>query len=338
MATRRIQFIILLIVLSLTMLSHGYAQEGATFVDALTTQYSDSALSWIPSIQDHAESLFWLLASIACVWTFIVLTLRHSDLADFVGAAIRFIFITMFFYWLLDHGPTFAAKILASTLQLASDATQMKGAGWSDFVNLGVQIFIQAAKAGSLWTPVQSAIVCTVGLLTMISLGLITVSLILVNCETYVKLAAGVIFLGFGSAEWTRDLTINYFRALLAVGIKQFVMLLMAGIGLDIMQSILGRQAQAGAGIDLQGMAVALISSVILLALIAKVPASVAAIVGVESGAFGGWGFGTVTSGAVVAAQVASAAGGAAVGGGKALGSAVRNAVRRGQELSRGKS
>jgi len=164
------------------------------------------------------------------------------------------------------------------------------------------------------------------------------VSLILVNCETYVKLAAGVIFLGFGSAEWTRDLTINYFRALLAVGIKQFVMLLMAGIGLDIMQSILGRQAQAGAGIDLQGMAVALISSVILLALIAKVPASVAAIVGVESGAFGGWGFGTVTSGAVVAAQVASAAGGAAVGGGKALGSAVRNAVRRGQELSRGKS
>ena len=49
----------------------------------------------------------------------------------------------MFFYWLLDNGPTFAAKILASTLQLAADASQMKGAGWTDFLNLGVQILIK---------------------------------------------------------------------------------------------------------------------------------------------------------------------------------------------------
>ena len=66
-------------------LSHAYAQEGAGFVDALTSQYSDSALSWIPGIQNHAENLFWILASISAVWTFIVLVLRQSDLADFVA-------------------------------------------------------------------------------------------------------------------------------------------------------------------------------------------------------------------------------------------------------------
>jgi type IV secretion system protein TrbL len=333
---RKIRFVLLFIMLSAGLLSHAYAQEGATFVDALTTQYSDTALSWIPSIQNHAENLFWILASISAVWTFIVFVLRQSDLADFVGAVVRFVLITMFFYWLLDHGPTFAAKILASTLQLAADASQMKGAGWTDFLNLGVQILIKTVRAGSMWNPLQSAILCTVGLLTMISLGLITVSLILVNCETYVKLAAGIIFLGFGAAEWTRDLSINYFRALLAVGIKQFVTLLMAAIGLAIMNSIVGAQALPVAGIDLQGLAGALMSSVILLALIAKVPASVAAIVGVESGAVGGWGFGAVTSSAMITAQLASMAGGA-VQGGKQLGAAVRNAVKQGQALSKGK-
>jgi type IV secretion system protein TrbL len=332
---RKIRFVFFFIMLSASVLSHAYAQEGATFVDTLTTQYSDSALSWIPSIQNHAENLFWILAVISAVWTFIVLVLRQSDLADLVGAVVRYIFITMFFYWLLDNGPSFAAKILASTLQLASDATQMKGAGWTDFLNLGIQILIKTVRAGSMWNPLQSAILSTVGLLTMIALGLITVSLILVNCETYVKLAAGTIFLGFGAAEWTRDLSINYFRALLAVGIKQFVTLMMAAIGLAIMNSILNPQAP-DTGIDLQGLAGALMSSVILLALIAKVPASVAAIVGVESGAVGGWGFGTVTSSAMIGAQLASMAGGA-VQGANQLGSAVRNAVKQGQALSKGK-
>jgi TrbL/VirB6 plasmid conjugal transfer protein len=66
-------------------------------------------------------------------------------------------------------------------------------------------------------------------------LCLITVNLILVNCETWIKLSAGLIFLGFGAAEWTRDLSVSYYKHLLAVGIKQFVTLLLAGIGLDIM-------------------------------------------------------------------------------------------------------
>src|SRR6266481_720797 len=119
------------------------AGVGTDVIDNITNRYSSSAESWILSIQGHAENLFWILASIAAVWTFIVLVLRQSDLADFVGAVIRSIFTTMFFFWLLDHGPTFAAKILSSTLQLAADASQMKGAGWTDFLNLGVQILIK---------------------------------------------------------------------------------------------------------------------------------------------------------------------------------------------------
>jgi type IV secretion system protein VirB6/type IV secretion system protein TrbL len=318
-----------------------YAQAGATVVDSITTQYQDSALSWILSIQQHAEDLFWILAAISAVWTFIVLVLRQSDLADFVGAVVRFILTTIFFYWLLDNGPNFASKILASTLHLATDATGINGAGWVDFVNLGMKIFMDTAKAVSLWNPVQAVLLDLVAIGLLVALSLITVNLVLVNCETYVTLAAGTIFLGFGASEWTRELSISYFKHLLGVGIKQFVTLLLAAIALNVMQSIDASHAAAGWGYSLQDLGLALVSSVILLVLVSKVPSSVAAICGVPVGAAGTWGISTLFAGAQTGAQAAALAsnfGGATLAAGRQLGSAVRNAVKQGQALSRGKS
>jgi type IV secretion system protein TrbL len=317
-----------------------YAQaQGGSFVDAVSNQYSNSALSWILSIQQHSENLFWILAAISAVWTFAVLVLQNGDLADFVGAAVRYIITTMFFYWLLDNGPQFGAKILASTLRLATDASGINGAGWTDFVNLGVKIFMDTARSVSYWNPVQAVLLAVVALLIMVALGLITVTLVLVNCETYIMLAAGTIFLGFGAAEWTRDLSISYFKHLLGVGIRQFVTLLLAAIALDILRSIDAAHTTTGWGFDLQALAVALVAAVILLALIAKVPASVAAICGVPIGG-AALGVSTLFAGAGTAAQassIASGLGGAALAGWRALGTAVRNAVKQGQALSKGK-
>ena len=49
------------------------AGVGTDVIDNITNRYSNSAESWILSIQGHAEDLFWKLALIATVWTFIVL-------------------------------------------------------------------------------------------------------------------------------------------------------------------------------------------------------------------------------------------------------------------------
>src|SRR5262249_9446657 len=82
-------------------------------------------------------------------------------------------------------------------------------------------------------------------ILILVALGLITVNLILVNCETYIMMAAGLILLAFGATEWTRDMSVSYYRHLLAVGLKQFVTLLLAGIALNILQSIIVSPAPA---------------------------------------------------------------------------------------------
>jgi len=317
-----------------------HAQTGTAFGDAVIQEYSQSALTWVSSIQAHAEDLFWILAAISAAWTFAVLALRQSDLADFVGAAVRFILTTMFFYWLLVRGKDFALAILASTLQLAGDANGMQGVDWGAFANIGVKICIEVNRHISLWQPVVAFTAGAIAILMLIVLGLITVSLILVNCETWIMLSAGLIFLGFGATEWTRDLSVSYFKHLLGVGIKQFVTLLLASIGLNIMNSLYAAAQQTGWGVDVGSLAAALVDSVILLVVIGKVPAAVASICGVSAGGTGGYGMSTLFAGVDMGAQaaaMASGVGGAAMAGGRALGSAVRNAVKQGQALSKGK-
>src|ERR1700757_1373853 len=87
-------------------------------VENVTAQFADSAQKWENTIKGHAVKLFWILASIAAAWTFAVLVMRQADLADLIGAVIRFVFVTCFFYWILDNGAGFAQKILASTQQI----------------------------------------------------------------------------------------------------------------------------------------------------------------------------------------------------------------------------
>ena len=81
----------------------------------------------------------------------------------------------------------------------------------------------------------------------------------------------------------------------------------------------------------------ALIASAILLGIIGKAPGAVAGITGVSTNGVGGHGWSSFLAGVGTAVTIGSGPTGAAVQGGKQLGSAVRNAVKQGQALSRGK-
>jgi type IV secretion system protein TrbL len=154
--------------------------------------------------------------------------------------------------------------------------------------------------------------------------------------ESYVVVYVGLIFLAFGAMEWSREMSIGYYKTILAYGLKLMTTLLLAGIGLSILQGI---QAQAGQGwgSDIMNLGVALITSAILLGIIGKAPGVVAGITGVSTSGAGGHGWTSFLAGAALAASIGSGAGGAASQAVKQLGQAVRNAVRQGQALSRGR-
>jgi type IV secretory pathway TrbL component len=132
-------------------------------------------------------------------------------------------------------------------------------------------------------------------------------------------------------------MAVNYYRTILAYGIKLLVTLLLAGIGLDILHNVQAQAGQGGWGSDLMALGKALIASCILLGIIAKAPGAVAGITGVSTNGAGGHGWSSFLAGVGTAATIGSGPTSAAVLGGKQLGQAVRSAVKQGQALSKGK-
>ena len=331
-------FCLALVMFQFFLAPPAHAQAGGTgIINSISQQYSSSAQQWVKSIQGHAISLFWILATISAVWSFVQLALRQADLADLFGTAVRFLLTTLFFYWILQNGPKLAMDILNSTVQLANGATG-NSVNSAAFANLGVQILVSVSGKISIWNPVVGTAAVIVAVLILVALALITVNLILVNCETYIMMAAGLVLLAFGATEWTRDMSVSYYRHLLAVGLKQLVTLLLAGIALNIMQSINAAAGATGWGTNLEQLGLALASALILVMLIGKAPGAVAAMVG-PGGASGGHGLGSLfaaMSAGATLGSMATGVGGVAMAGGRAIGGALRGAVQKGQSLSRG--
>jgi P-type conjugative transfer protein TrbL len=319
-----------------TTSSEAQANGGGAVLDNISSQFTSNTKKWESTIKGHAVKLFWILAAIAATWTFAMLVLKQADLAELFGAVTRFTFVTFFFYWILLNGPEFAAKIMQSTQQISDDATGTQGVDFGAFVNTGRDILLGVNSKINVFEPLTGLCADLLALLIFIALCLISLNIILVTAQTWIIAYSGLIFLGFGSSEWTRDMSVGYYKTLLAYGVKLMVTLLLAGIGLDIIQNLQKAGGQ-GWGTDLAQLCNALAGTLILLGIIAKAPDGVASMAGVSTGGFG-HGVGTFMTAAGIGYQAGAWAGGAAVQGGKQLGQAVRNAVKQGQALSRGKS
>jgi type IV secretion system protein TrbL len=327
--------IVLTCVLLLLSSAPAWTQTTDSGVENITSQFSTSAKKWETSIKGHAVTLFWILAAIAAVWTFVLLVLRQADFAELFGAVTRFTFVTFFFYWVLDRGPEFAAKIMQSTQQIGNDASGMQGVDYGAFVNAGQDILLGVNSKVNVFEPLTGLCADLLALLIFVALCLISLNIILVTAQTWIIAYSGLIFLGFGAAEWTRDMSVGYYKTMLAYGVKLMVTLLLAGIGLDILHNVQAKGGQ-GWGTDLALLCQALAGAMILLGIIAKAPDGVASMAGVSTGGFG-HGVGAFVTAAGMGYEAGAWAGGAAVQGGKQLGQAVRNAVKQGQALSRGR-
>jgi type IV secretion system protein TrbL len=192
----------------------------------------------------------------------------------------------------------------------------------------------------SVWQPLVAFAAGAIAILMLIVLALITVNLILVNCETWILLSAGLIFLCFGATEWTRDLTVSYFKHPAWCRNKTVRDAFARFHRAEHHEFFVCGGITDGLGFRSRGLATALVDTFILLIVIAKVPAAVASICGISAGWTGGYGMSTLFAGS----RYGSASGsygfgrwGRSVVRGRVLGSAVRNGVKQGQALSRGK-
>jgi len=310
------------------------AIDNAGIMDNVLDRYSAAASSWAGVVTSAATWLFWTLVMISMVWTFGMMALRKADIGEFFAEFFRFTVFTGFFWWLLINGPNFASSIYTSLRQVAGNATGLGNTlSPSGIVDVGFAIFDKVMEQSTLWSPVDSMTGILMAVAILVILALVGVNMLLLLTSGWVLAYGGVFFLGFGGSRWTTDMAINYYKTVLGIAAQLMAMVLLVGIGKTFLDDYYTRMSE---GISLKEMGVMMIVTIVLLALVNKIPPLIAGII--TGASVGGAGIGNYGAGAALGAssmawsatQMAGsgimAGGASAAGGAQALMAAVSKA------------
>ena len=200
----------------------------------LLDSIKNAAGKWNGQLRGYATTVFWTLATIQFVWTFIPMVFKQADIGELVGELARFILVIGFFYALLLFSAEWANALVQSFREAGASAS---GAGAAP-LNPGDVYFlaIDLAKTVSsvAWIkPTTGLVIALAGMLVMLSFAFIAAFMALTLIESYVVINASVLFMGFGGSQWTREYALAIVRYAVAVGAKLFTLTLIVTLIVD---------------------------------------------------------------------------------------------------------
>ncbi|MBD3812845.1 MAG: P-type conjugative transfer protein TrbL [Betaproteobacteria bacterium] len=281
--------------------------------DQVVTEFATRATSWQSVVMNAAMWVFWTLGTISLAWTGGMMILRKADIGEFFAEFVRFIIFFGFFLWLLRNGPAFASSIIQSLQRLGEQASGVSSVTPSGIVDIGFMIFKQSLVNMSLWSPIDSVIGFVLSLGILLLLATIGVNMLLLFVSSWILMYAGVFFLGFGGSRWTSDMAVNYYKTVLGVAVQIFAMVLLVGIGVDLLSSFYAKMNKGT--LNFEELGVMLVFCMALLMLINKVPGLLSGVItgaGIGHAGIGNFGAGAVAGAALGAAGMAATAAGMA--------------------------
>jgi type IV secretion system protein TrbL len=260
----------------------------AQVLDNTQDAYRTTVSTWLGPVSAIARRLFIALAAIEVGISGVLYAIRRESL-DEIAAKFLLKFIVLSFVLLLITSAGLWLKPIVNGLATAG---QVSGGGVSQLgpsgiVDMGLRIAWGMIDTRGLPLSIASMetalYALTSRLVITLSFVAVAVMVILTWVEAYVALAGGVLFLGFGGMRATAQFAENYLAFLFYIGARLFVLYLLLGIGITIMQTQIATMPQA---MTPNQMGELLAMSVIFAAITLRVPSSLASRVA-GSGSFG---------------------------------------------------
>lgn len=332
-------------VISTTDCSAAYAattpQDGQhdDILGKIATKYYEKANSWGTQLEDFAKRLFkWFLLADILMFAIaggIGLATGGKQFAQIIGELVvtvilpaAFMFCVIQYYQQWSHQIIDGFKYISGTIEPKSNIQA------GSFFTAGLILFNGIWAAFSVVDPSTWPLILA-GIVILVVYALMAMKILLIKCEAYIVLNAGIIILGFGAFSQTRSYALNFIRYVLAVAIKLYVMQLIIGIAFSFVDEFLATPP------DMNNSIVILGASIVMLGLIATIPNMCAGILqgdhatsgnslGNAAGAFAGavvgaaGAVGTAASTASAVKSVAEAAGAQGLSGGAKAGYVAR--------------
>lgn len=281
--------------------------------------------SWADVLQGYSMNLFIILAGIALIVNIILIILESGggiDINKIMSFVIKFSFVTGFFFFLLQNGLDFANDIIDYFIKIGNDSlgygTDEKGAV-ENVLNSIYSIWNAATKELSGWSIAEYIASVFLAVFIIIILAIILGNYLVEVASSFILIYSGYIILAFGATQWTREWVINYFKAVLGIGLKLLTIIFLIGITLEFLELQISMFKN---GFHITNGITILITLFIMQMIMNKVPDAVAALVSGAWGHMSGLNMATAAATIMAAAQTAKTAvsvmnkaGGAAIEG-----------------------
>jgi type IV secretion system protein TrbL len=224
-------FLLALFLIVLFASVSGAADETAKFTDTMLQNFKDRFAAYEDKIWQAALTLFGLLFLCQFTWSIAQLCLHESlSFVAVITVVVRQVMTGMFFWWLL-FDRSILRGIVGSFSQLASSGLTlselitlmetavmniMEAVGKSSGVIEGIALFL---------TGLSACVIMSFALTTAIAY------MAVVTVENYIVCSLGLILMGFGGSDYTRNYALSYIRALVHIGLKLFLATIIVQIG-----------------------------------------------------------------------------------------------------------
>lgn len=262
----------------------------------------------------QGKRLFYWLALIQFSWNMIkMLTEGNHDLYGLVIAVTRTILSIGIMLLLLDSSVEYFSMIIDSFRQMGEAVGGPMQI--SNLVDMSSEIvhsiykYLWDTTNGLTWVACVLMAIIPVTLI-FICFSTVILTALLAQCKTYISASIAVYLTGFGGCEYTKNIAITAYKAVLSASVELFVIYVLLGVGNELFNNFLN-EAAAGEGLDvMMNVFGILIAAIVYAGCVKTLPSFISGIIN-----------GSAAGGASTAgmASAAGSIGGALASGGLAL-------------------
>jgi type IV secretion system protein TrbL len=204
----------------------------------IVRDYESVTAAWFAALVPIATALFWTLVAIELVWSAIWWVVDREDGLGVIAALLRKVVAIGFFYALLLNGSTWIRAVIQGFSfagRSASGITDLSPTGVFDQGLALANTVLNAVEGlGILDGFFPSLVAALTALVVVLSFAIIAAQLLVALVESFIVIGAGILFVGFAGARWTKFFTERYLSYVASVGVKLFVLYLIMGVGMGI--------------------------------------------------------------------------------------------------------
>jgi type IV secretion system protein TrbL len=287
---------------------------------SILNAYRNQRTTWFANVWPATHVLFGLLATIDFAWSAAVMLLERQDFQSWAAAMVRKMMTIGCFYALLIYGRLWIPAITDSFETLGQHASGSGPLAPSDIFARGLTLagaLIDSASNMGILDNIGTALSLVVAAcLTLLAFCGITIQFVVAMVESYILVAAGFVFLGFGGSRWSAPYVERYIGLAISIGVKIMLLYLLIGTGMNLSvswmsdaENIANAAKPATEAFSIMG------ASLIFLALCWQAPKLVAGVMGGSPALTGGdlLSTGTTTAAGALALGAAAFTGGASL-------------------------